>query len=117
MVLPAYVLLASFGLVRHQFDDQGEVTERTLLSIVFGFLEIIGTNVPFLTIRAVIWKKYKHESAVFIAKNIVSLVVGAVEFGVLMKIKIEEWRKERNDQPATISSSTRTWTNHGTDSD
>ena len=103
-------LLSSFGLARNKFWGGDEVKERTKTSIVFGFFEIICTNFPFLVIRGVIWKKYKHESAVFIAKNIVSLVVGAVECGVLMTKKIEEWRKKRNDQPTTISSSIRTWT-------
>ena len=83
-------LLSSFGLARNKFWGGDEVKERTKTSIVFGFLEIIGTNLPFLAIRAVIWEKYKHESAVFIAKNIVSLVVGAVECGILIKMKLSE---------------------------
>ncbi len=80
-------LLSSFGLARNKFESDGEVKERTITSIIFGFLEIIGTNLPFLVIRSVIWKKHQYESAVFIAKNIVSLVVGAVEFGILIKLQ------------------------------
>ena len=82
-------LLSSFGLARNKFWGGDEMKERTTTSIVFGFLEIICANLPFLVIRGVIWKKYKHESAVFIAKNIVSLVVGTVECGVLIKMKLQ----------------------------
>jgi hypothetical protein len=83
-------LLSSFGLARNKFWRKGDIKERTRTSIIFGFLEIIGTNLPFLGVRIAIWKKYKHESAVFVAKNIVSLVVGAVECGILIKIKFSE---------------------------
>jgi hypothetical protein len=80
-------LLSSFGLARNKFESQDEVKGRTKTSIMFSFLEIIGTNLPFLVIRSVIWKQHKYEAAVFIAKNIVSLVVGAVECGILIKIQ------------------------------
>ena len=80
-------LLSSFGLARNKFESQDEVKGRTKTSIMFSFLEIIGTNLPFLVIRSVIWKRHKYEVAVFIAKNIVSLVVGAVECGILIKIQ------------------------------
>ena len=88
-------LLSSFGLARNKFESQGEVKERTTMSIIIGFLEIIGTNLPFLVIRAYIWEKHKYEAAVFIAKNIVSLVVGAVEFGILIKM-LRDNKKTKN---------------------
>ena len=44
-------------------------------------MEIIGTNLPFLVLRAIIWHKY--EAAIFIAKNAVALVVGVVEYLIL----------------------------------
>ncbi|CAB4036932.1 Hypothetical predicted protein [Paramuricea clavata] len=83
-------LLSSFGLARNQFEGEGNVKERTKTSIAFSFFEIIFINLPFLGIRAYIWEKHKYEAAVFIAKNIVSFVVGAVEFGILIKIKLSE---------------------------
>ena len=79
-------LLSSFGLARNKFESDDNVKERTVTSIVFGFLEIFGTNLPFLAMRSYIWRKHKYEAAVFIAKNIVSLVAGAVEFGILIKM-------------------------------
>ena len=91
-------LLTSFGLARNKFKSDGNVTERTAPSIVFGFLEIIGINLPFLAIRSYIWHKHKYEAAVFIAKNIVSLVAGAVEFGILIKMAIDKKRKQQAKQ-------------------
>lgn len=87
-------LLSSFGLARNQFEPDGNVKERTMTSIVFGFLEIIGTNLPFLAIRSYIWHVHEYEAAVFIAKNIVSLVAGAVEFGILIKMAIDKIRNQ-----------------------
>ena len=74
-------LLSPIGLVRNQFMVNGVVKERRRTSMFLGPLEIIGTNLPFLVLRALIWHKY--EAAVFIAKNSVALVVGAVEFLIL----------------------------------
>ena len=73
--------LSPFGLVRNQFMANGVVKERRRTSLFLGPLEIIGTNLPFLVLRAVIWHKY--EAAIFIAKNAVALVVGGVEFLIL----------------------------------
>jgi hypothetical protein len=74
-------LFSPFGLIRNQFMVNGAVRERKDLSMVLGPLEIIGINLPFLVLRAIIWHKY--EAAIFIAKNAVALVVGAVEFFIL----------------------------------
>lgn len=78
-------LLSPLGLVRNKFVDNGEVKEREKTSMYLGPIEIIGTNFPFLVLRAVVWGVYKYEASVFIAKNIVSLVVGLVEFCILKK--------------------------------
>ena len=90
-------LLTSLGLARNKFESDGNVKERTMTSIVFGLLEMIGTNLPFLVIRSYIWHVHGYEAAVFIAKNIVSLVAGAVEFGILIKMAIDK-RKEQAEQ-------------------
>ena len=72
--------LSPLGLVRNKFGDNGEVKERKETSMILGPIEIIGTNLPFLILRSVVWGVHKYEASVFIAKNIVSLVVGLVEF-------------------------------------
>ena len=80
-------LLSPLGLIRNKFEENGEIEEREepSASIFLGPIEIIGTNVPFLVLRSVVWGKYKYEASIFIAKNIVSLVVGFVEFCILKK--------------------------------
>ena len=70
-------LLTSLALLRNKFEPNGEVEQRECLSIVVGLFEMFGTNLPFLVLRAIIWHKY--EAAIFIAKNVLALVVGAVE--------------------------------------
>jgi hypothetical protein len=73
--------LTPFGLIRNEFKANGVVKEREDLSMILGPIEIVGTNLPFLVLRAIIWHKY--EAAIFIAKNAVALVIGAVEFFIL----------------------------------
>ena len=73
--------LSPFGLVRNQFMANCVVKERRRTSLFLGPLEIIGTNLPFLVLRAIIWHKY--EAAIFIAKNAVALVVEGVDFLIL----------------------------------
>ena len=77
-------LLSPLGLIRNKFEGNGEVVEREKPSMILGPIEI-GTNLPFLILRGVVWGVYKYEASVFIAKNIISLVVGLVEFGILKK--------------------------------
>ena len=73
--------LSPFGLVRNKFMNHGVIKARKETSLILSQLEIIGINLPFLVIRAVIWHKY--EAAIFIAKNIVALVIGTLEFLIL----------------------------------
>ncbi len=79
-------ILSPFGLIRNKFEGNGVVKERKETSMYLGPIDIIGTNLPFLVLRAIIWHQY--EAAVFIAKNAVALVIGAIEFGILA-----EWWK------------------------
>jgi hypothetical protein len=78
-------LLSPLGLIRNKFEANGVVKEREKTSMILGPIEIIGTNFPFLVLRSVVWGKYKYEASVFIAKNIISLVVGLVEFCIHKK--------------------------------
>ena len=73
--------LSPFGLARNKFKKKGVIEARKKTSMLLSLLEIIGINLPFLVIRAVIWHKY--EAAIFIAKNIVALVIGTLEFLIL----------------------------------
>ena len=68
-------LLSPLGLIRNKFEADGEVKERKGTSMILGPIEIVGTNLPFLILRAVVWGVYNYEASVFIAKNVISLVV------------------------------------------
>ncbi|XP_028408012.1 uncharacterized protein LOC114530618 [Dendronephthya gigantea] len=80
-------LLSSLSLIRNKFGENGNVKERTRITIILGFLETIGINFPFLVIRAVIWHTHQYESSVFIAKNALALAFGTVEFIMLIKVQ------------------------------
>ena len=74
-------ILSPFGLVRNKFMADGVVKARKETSVCLVQLEIFLINLPFLVLRAVIWRKY--ETAIFMVKNIVALVIGEIEFLVL----------------------------------
>ena len=77
-------ILSPVRLVRTKFMAYGTVKARKVTSSVVVILEIFGINLPFLVLRCVIWGKY--ETAIFMAKNIVALVIGVIEFLVLKGI-------------------------------
>jgi hypothetical protein len=77
-------ILSPVRLVRTKFMAYGTVKARKVTSSGVVILEIIGINLPFLVLRCVIWRKY--EAAIFMAKNIVALVIGVIEFLVLKGI-------------------------------
>ena len=64
--------------IKFDEDDDDEAKERrktTVIAIVFQ----IVLNVAFLVIRLFLWFKYDFDSAVFLAKNVISLVVAIVD--------------------------------------
>ncbi|CAB4028043.1 Hypothetical predicted protein [Paramuricea clavata] len=79
-------ILSPFGFVRNKFMADGVVKARRETSAGLVQLEIIGINLPFLVLRAIIWRKY--EAAIFMVKNIVALAFGVIEFLVLKEILI-----------------------------
>jgi hypothetical protein len=74
--------LSLFGLARNKFMTDGLVKVRKQTSVFFVQLEIIGINLPFLVLRAVVWQKY--ETAIIMAKKIFCMVIGGVEFLILI---------------------------------
>ncbi|CAB4028045.1 Hypothetical predicted protein [Paramuricea clavata] len=80
-------LVTSLGLARNRFDkDTDTVKERDdPKAVCLGLFEILLTNVPFLVLRIYVWADCGYEASIFIAKNIVSLVVGLVEFCIACK--------------------------------
>ena len=79
-------VLTSLGLARNKFDGDDTVQERSNpKAVCLGLCAILFTNVPFLVLRIYVWDAYGYEASIFIAKNIVSLVVGLVEFCLACK--------------------------------
>ncbi|XP_046860340.1 uncharacterized protein LOC124453596 [Xenia sp. Carnegie-2017] len=78
-------LISSLALFRNKFKTDGTVKKRERTSIIIGFIEMIGINLSFLILRSIVWHDYKYEASVFIAKNVISLVVGVVELCLLKK--------------------------------
>ena len=79
-------VFTSLSLGRKKFTVNGTVEERSNDGAVcLGLLLILVTNVPFLGLRIHVWADCSYEASIFIAKNIVSLVVGLVEFCIACK--------------------------------
>ena len=74
-------ILSPFGLVRNKFMAGGQIKWRREISMILVQLEIIGINLPFLVLRCVIWRKY--ETAIFMVKNIVALIIGVIELFIV----------------------------------
>ena len=55
-----------------------EETEKNSI-IIRNFVEIFGVNGVFLTIRVVIVFKYKKDESIFIAKNIIAIILSSLE--------------------------------------
>ena len=76
-------LVTSLGLTRNKVDGENTIEQRENgMAVLLGLLLILFTNVPFLVLRIYVWADCGYEASIFIAKNIVSLVVGLVEFGI-----------------------------------
>ena len=74
-------VLSFLELVRNKFMADGVMKMRKDTSMIVVVLEIFLINLPFLVLRAVIWRKY--DTAIFMVKNIVALVFGVIEYLVL----------------------------------
>ena len=87
-------VLISLGLFCNKFDDVDTVEKRShRIAICCGLAVILLTNVPFLALRIYIWVDSGYEAAIFIAKNVVSLVVGLVKFGIARRYCTCEYKK------------------------
>ena len=76
-------LATSFGLTRIKLVGRGKIVimdDEDTVSCTL--LEILFTNVSFLILRIIVWADCGYEASIFIAKNIISLGIGVVEFGM-----------------------------------
>ena len=74
--------ISPFGLARNKMDVD-EIKERQDTSIWYGLIQILCINLPFLILRLIVWFHCGYEASIFIAKNIISLVISVIEIGVL----------------------------------
>ena len=72
--------ISPFGLCENKLKPDGEVEPRinSLWFGLLGLLYVVINNLPFLIIRAIIWEKY--ESAIFMGKNAIALLMEFVQF-------------------------------------
>ena len=64
--------------IKFDKDDDDEAKERRKTTVIAIIFQIV-LNVAFLVIRLFLWLKYDFDSAVFLAKNVISLVVAIVD--------------------------------------
>ncbi|XP_028399888.1 uncharacterized protein LOC114523224 [Dendronephthya gigantea] len=76
----ASFIVTSLRLACYEFKDGTVEEKENGWVLFFGFIEILFINAVFLGLRIYVWVDCDYETAIFIAKNIVSLVVGIVNF-------------------------------------
>ena len=72
-----YFLLSFLEIQQVKFDDNDQEKKREVTKLCNTVSQII-LNLSFLVIRLVLWFKYDFDSAIFIAKNVISLVIALV---------------------------------------
>ena len=84
----AIIVLACFSfvfsplsLIQYKIagDDAGYFKARKITKVCRAVMQALLINLPFLVLRVLVWADHGYESTVFIAKNIISLVVGILE--------------------------------------
>ena len=85
-------VITSVGLTRSKFVSRGRIVLNDDEDAVYcTLLEILFTNVSFLVLRRhtnedlriIVWDCCGYEASKFIAKNLISLGIGVVEFGIV----------------------------------
>jgi hypothetical protein len=77
-------IVTSVGLTRNKFVRRGNIVLRDDEDAVcYTLLEILFTNLSFLVLRIIVWVYCGYEASIFIAKNLISLGIGVVEFGII----------------------------------
>ena len=77
-------VITSVGLTRSKFVSRGRIVLNDDEDAVYcTLLEILFTNVSFLVLRIIVWACCGYEASIFIAKNLISLGIGVVEFGIV----------------------------------
>ena len=63
--------------LKKKYDD-GRVKNRKRIYALRLFLQMFLSNVPLLIIRLVVWLMYNHNASIFIAKNLIIIVISII---------------------------------------
>ena len=66
------LLLSPWQLAENNIERGGR---RNLTAILRNIFEMIGVNLAFLIIRMVIVFKYKKDESIFVAKNVITIIL------------------------------------------
>ena len=79
IVLACFSLaLSTWQLAEHKLA-RGETKIRFRTAFFRNIVEIFLVNLPFLVIRAVVFFKYDKDESIFIAKNIIAIILSVLE--------------------------------------
>ena len=82
VVVIIFYLLSFLELLHLIYDENTRLFKRVLhVNSVFQF----ALNVSFLVIRCILWFKYNRDAAIFIAKNVISLVMSVLPIFIKYK--------------------------------
>ena len=76
-------LLSPLDLYGHKVDDVGHVTSGASFE-VFRILTQAGINALFLGFRLGIYLKYSVNASIFIAKNVIMILVAGFQVGLFL---------------------------------
>lgn len=71
-------LLSLLQLAENKLED-GTTELRKKLAVARNVVEIAFVNLPFLTIRLVIFSLYSIDESIFIAKNSIAIILSSLE--------------------------------------
>ena len=76
------------ALIKHKLtgNREGDVKLRKNTTVIKAGIQMGLINLPFLILRSYIWAQHHYESSVFLTKNIILLVIGALEIGSVLEI-------------------------------
>lgn len=78
-------LLSPMVLFQHKVNGNS-IEPRPKILAIRTFIQVIFVNLAFLVIRCVVWSEYKHDASIFIAKNVLSIIISVIEFFAVFRL-------------------------------
>jgi hypothetical protein len=76
-------LLSPLEIAENKRIKYGEYKPRKTLYFLRLLLQMLLVNFALLVIRLVVWLKYKHDASIFIAKNLITIVIAILNIAKL----------------------------------